>query len=235
VNKMEALEDIKQLPETAIGSAKNAQLYGGIAGLVVGAAVGGLYASNVSFSFIPKIGNKVASLIGFLLGAGIYGYGMSSKINRAELRSLAQVSGIVVAGRANKNRYYILEDCSLRGSPDQWIRRAILKYHEYQADRIIAEVNNGGDLVENLLRNTDRNVSFRSVRATRGKVIRAEPISALYEQKRVHHFGIFSELEEQMCQFTGNNVKSQHDDRVDALVWAITSLQSSGQAIFRIS
>ena len=95
---MEALEDIKQLPETAIGQAKNAQLYGGIAGLVVGAAVGGLYASNVSFSFIPKIGNKVASLIGFLLGAGIYGYGMSSRINRAELRSLAQVSGIVVAG-----------------------------------------------------------------------------------------------------------------------------------------
>jgi len=95
---MQALEDIKELPETAIGEAKNMQLYGGIAGLVVGAAVGGLYASQVSFSFIPKIGSKLASLVGFLLGAGIYGYGLSSKINRAELRSLTQVSGIVVAG-----------------------------------------------------------------------------------------------------------------------------------------
>jgi hypothetical protein len=95
---MQAIEDIKELPETATAQAKNPQLYGGIAGLVVGAAVGGLYASNISFSFIPKVGSKVASLIGFLLGAGIYGYGLSSKINRAELRSMTQVSGIVIAG-----------------------------------------------------------------------------------------------------------------------------------------
>jgi len=95
---MNMIRDIKALPETAIESAKNPQLYGGIAGLVVGAAVGGLYASNVSLSFIPKVGSKVASLIGVLLGAGIYGYGLSDKIKRAELRSLTQVSGIVVAG-----------------------------------------------------------------------------------------------------------------------------------------
>ena len=95
---MNAIQDIKELPDTATTQAKNPQLYGGIAGLVVGAAVGGLYASKISFSFIPKVGSKIASLVGFLLGAGVYGYGLSSKIDRAELRSLTQVSGIVIAG-----------------------------------------------------------------------------------------------------------------------------------------
>ena len=77
---MNAIQDIKELPDTATTQAKNPQLYGGIAGLVVGAAVGGLYASKISFSFIPKVGSKIASLVGFLLGAGVYGYGLSSKI-----------------------------------------------------------------------------------------------------------------------------------------------------------
>lgn len=149
-------------------------------------------------------------------------------------KATSDETGIVIAGRFQKNKYYILEDCSLRGSPDQWIRRAISKYHEYQADRIIAEVNNGGDLVENLLRNTDRNVSFRSVRATRGKMLRAEPVAALYESEQVFHAGKFPELEEQMIFYNGSGNISP--DRLDALVWAITELsQVSGSPVWRIS
>ena len=143
-------------------------------------------------------------------------------------------TGIIVAGRTSDNHFYILQDASQTTSPDVWVKKAIELYNRYECDRIVAEVNNGGDLIERLLRTQDSTVPYTSVRATRGKQVRAEPISALYEQNRVHHVGYFKDLEEQMCQFTGNNVKS-HDDRVDALVWAITSLQSSGKAIFRIS
>lgn len=143
-------------------------------------------------------------------------------------------TGIIVAGRTSDNHFYILQDASQTTSPDVWVKKAIELYNRYECDRIVAEVNNGGDLIERLLRTQDSTVPYTSVRATRGKQIRAEPISALYEQNRVHHVGYFKDLEEQMCQFTGNNVKS-HDDRVDALVWAITSLQSSGKAVFRIS
>jgi len=175
----------------------------------------------------------------------------ASRVNKDEIPDLTRIvvaidpsvtgnaksdeTGIVVAGRtANDDTYYVLEDCSLRGTPDQWIRKAVVKYHEYQADRIIAEVNNGGDLVENLLRNTDKNVSYRSVRATRGKMLRAEPIAALYENKKVFHAGKFSELEEQMIFYNGRGNVSP--DRLDALVWAITDLsQSTGQPMWRIS
>mgnify|MGYP003646589811 CR=1 FL=1 len=142
-------------------------------------------------------------------------------------------TGIVVAGRGVDNHYYILGDYSGIFSPDVWIKSAIELYYKFDADRIVCEVNNGGDLIEKLLRVQDVNVPYSSVRATRGKILRAEPISALYEQERVHHVGFFKELEEQMCSYTPQTIKSP--DRLDALVWALTSLQSSGQAIFRIS
>ena len=142
-------------------------------------------------------------------------------------------TGIVVAGRGVDNNYYILGDYSGIFSPDVWIKRAIELFYKFEADRIVCEVNNGGDLIEKLLRVQDVNVPYTSVRATRGKMLRAEPISALYEQNKVHHVGFFKELEEQMCSYTPQTIKSP--DRLDALVWGLTSLQSSGQAIFRIS
>ena len=142
-------------------------------------------------------------------------------------------TGIIVAGRGVDNHFYILGDYSGIFSPDVWIKRAIELYYKFDADRIIAETNNGGDLIEKLLRVQDVNVPYSSVRATRGKILRAEPISALYEQERVHHVGFFKELEDQMCSYTPQTIKSP--DRLDALVWALTSLQSSGNAIFRIS
>ena len=142
-------------------------------------------------------------------------------------------TGIIVCGRGIDDRFYIIEDSSGIYSPDVWIKKAIQLYYHYKADTIIAETNNGGDLIEKLLRVQDVNVPYKSVRATRGKFLRAEPISSLYEQDKVSHLKFFKELEEQMCQYTPNSIKSP--DRLDALVWGITSLLSSGRAVYKIS
>ena len=133
-----------------------------------------------------------------------------------------------------QNVFYVLEDLSGKYTPDQWARKAINAFYDWDADRIVAEVNNGGDLVERLLRSVDTNIPYRSVHATRGKIVRAEPISALYEQKRVHHLGVFTELESQMCTYNGENQESP--DRLDALVWGLSELnKSSGNINWRIS
>jgi len=143
-------------------------------------------------------------------------------------------TGIVVVGKDFNNEYYILQDLSGRHKPDAWGKIAINAFYEWEADVIVAEVNNGGDLVERLIRNIDTNISYRSVRATRGKILRAEPIAALYEQRRVHHVGVFLELEEQMCSYTGDTNSSP--DRLDALVWGLTELsKSKGEVNWRIS
>ena len=143
-------------------------------------------------------------------------------------------TGIIVAGVSQNNRYYVIDDVSGRMSPDGWGRSAIDMFYKYQADRIVAEVNNGGDLVEKLLRNIDDTVPYTPVRASRGKLVRAEPIAALYEQEKVSHVGMFKELEDQLCSYAANSAKSP--DRLDALVWALTELsQSSGTAIWRVS
>ena len=97
----------------------------------------------------------------------------------------ADETGIVVAGRGVDNRFYVLEDATLRGSPDKWMRTAVDLYYLHKADRIIAETNNGGDLVERLLRTIDRSVSYKKVNASRGKLVRAEPVAALYEQQKL--------------------------------------------------
>ena len=129
----------------------------------------------------------------------------------------------------------MLEDASGKMSPDGWGKKAVECYYRHKADRVIAEVNNGGDLVERLLRNTESSIPYSSVRASRGKMLRAEPVAALYEQGRVSHVGGFGDLEDQMCNFVGaSNQKSP--DRLDALVWALTELsQASGSAFWRIS
>jgi len=143
-------------------------------------------------------------------------------------------TGIVVCGSSIEGRFYVIDDLSGKYSADGWGKKAIEAYYKYSADRIVAEVNNGGDLVERLLRNIDNSVPYTPVNASRGKIIRAEPIAALYEQGKVHHVGAFSELEDQMCFFTQASKKSP--DRMDALVWALTELsQTNGQAYWRIS
>lgn len=144
-------------------------------------------------------------------------------------------TGIVVVGKDSQNHFYVLEDLSGRYSPEEWGRMVVRTYYEWQADRIVAEVNNGGDLVERLIRTVDSNVPYRAVHATRGKLIRAEPIAALYEQQRVHHMGTFPDLENQMCTYTGDRPKPS-PDRLDALVWGLSELSKSrGDVQWRIS
>jgi len=143
-------------------------------------------------------------------------------------------TGIIVCAKGFDNRYYILEDLSARMSADTWANVAINAFYKHNCDRIVAETNNGGDLVEKLLRSIDTTVPYKKVSASKGKLVRAEPISALYEQEKVSHVGVFSKLEDQLCSFTLDSKKSP--DRLDALVWGLTELsKSSGQAMWRIT
>lgn len=136
-------------------------------------------------------------------------------------------TGIIVAGRAH-NRGYVLEDLSGRYTPDGWARLAVDALHRWKADRVIGEANNGGDLVETVLRTIDPALPYRKVTASRGKRVRAEPVAALYEQGRVHHVGLFADLEDQMCSWTPESDVSP--DRMDALVWAMTELLGAGHS-----
>lgn len=137
----------------------------------------------------------------------------------------ADETGIVTVARGRNRHFYVLSDASMTGRPTEWAGRAVAEYHRFHADRIAGEVNNGGDLIETVLRSIDADVSFRAVRAMRGKIERAEPVAALYEQRRVHHLGRFPELEEQMTTFRPESGDSP--DRLDALVWAVTMLMEN--------
>lgn len=133
--------------------------------------------------------------------------------------------GIIVAGLADDQRGVVLEDGSLRGSPRDWAQRAISLYRSWDADCLVVEVNQGGDMVAHTLRTIDPNVKIREVRASRGKHVRAEPVASLYEQGRIAHVGPFAQLEEQMTQMTVAGFEGAGSpDRVDALVWAMTEL-----------
>jgi phage terminase large subunit-like protein len=133
--------------------------------------------------------------------------------------------GIVVAGLGLDERGYILADRTCKLSPGAWGREAVKAYREFKADRIVAERNFGGAMVEHVLRTIDRNVSYREVTASRGKVARCEPVAALYEQERVRHAGSFPELEDQACAMTSDGYTGDGSpDRLDAAVWAISDL-----------
>jgi predicted phage terminase large subunit-like protein len=137
----------------------------------------------------------------------------------------ADETGIVVAALGQDSHGYVLDDLSGRFSPHDWASRALEAYRAHRADRIVAEVNNGGAMVEATLRVLDAGVSYKPVHASRGKLARAEPVAALYEQGRVHHVGAFPALEDQMCAFTGGPMSYlASPDRVDALVWALSEL-----------
>jgi phage terminase large subunit-like protein len=142
-------------------------------------------------------------------------------------------TGIVAAGIATNGEYFVLDDKSLRATPDAWARQAVQLYHTHKADKIVAETNNGGDMVIMLLRQVDASIAVQKVTATRGKQLRAEPISSLYEQGRVHHVGYFSDLETQMCEWTPSSNESP--DRLDALVWALTELNTGGASMLALA
>lgn len=139
--------------------------------------------------------------------------------------------GIVIAGKGVDGRAYVLGDWSCKLSPDGWGRRAVAAYHEFKADRIVAERNFGGAMVEHVIRTVDRRASYKEVTASRGKVARAEPIAALYEQGRVSHIGSLPYLEDQMCMIGPDGyIGDGSPDRADALVWALTELMITGSS-----
>jgi phage terminase large subunit-like protein len=142
--------------------------------------------------------------------------------------------GIVAAGQGPSPagvdwppHYYVLDDLSEKLTPNDAAKRIVWAYQQHKADRVIAEVNNGGDLVEAILRTVNLNFAYAAVHASRGKLTRAEPVAALYEQHRVHHVGAFGQLEDQLCDYVPFLSKSP--DRMDALVWAITALSSDSE------
>ena len=144
----------------------------------------------------------------------------------------ADECGIIGAGTAG-NHAYVLADASERGlSPKQWADKAVALYVSLEADCIVAEANNGGEMITQVIKNIDPRIPVKLVYASRGKVIRAEPVSNLYEQGRVHHVGTFKALEDQQCDFTTDfdrDTAGYSPDRVDALVWAITELMLGTQ------
>jgi phage terminase large subunit-like protein len=140
----------------------------------------------------------------------------------------ADECGIIVAAKAANGRLYVLADLSSQGdTPAVWAGRVVAAYRNYRANRVVAEVNNGGAMVADVLRQTEPNLPVRSVTATRGKFLRAEPIAAAYERGMVHHVGVFPKLEDQLCALTSDfdaRSAGYSPDRADALVWAIADL-----------
>jgi phage terminase large subunit-like protein len=140
--------------------------------------------------------------------------------------------GIVVAGKGTDGHAYVLADYTLKGSPLDWAQAVITAYYLFKADRVVGEANNGGDLIETVLRTIDESVSYKSVHASRGKHLRAEPVVALYEQNRAHHVGNLPYLEDEQCTW---EVGKPSPNRMDALVWAITELAIAGTEIALVS
>lgn len=140
-------------------------------------------------------------------------------------------TGIVVVGKSSAETFYVLADYSGKYSPDEWASKVLEAYQEHQADRIIGEVNNGGDMVGYTLKTVMPNAPYTAVHASRGKRIRAEPIAALYEQGKVFHAPGLPYLEEQMVSWSPDSVSSP--DRLDALVWGMTELSQKGKPNIR--
>lgn len=132
-------------------------------------------------------------------------------------------AGIIVAGVGFDGHGYVLADRSFIAKPEEWGKASVKAYRDLDADRIIAETNNGGEMVEYVIRSIDSSVPYKAVHASRGKMVRAEPVSALYEQGKMHHVGSFPVLEDQMCDYNPLT-STDSPDRMDALVWAFTEL-----------
>lgn len=140
----------------------------------------------------------------------------------------SDLTGIVAAGAGFDGKYYVLADRSCRRNPLEWGKEVVRAYRELQADKVIGEVNNGGDLIRTMLCELAPNLPFEAVSARRGKVLRAEPVAALYEKEMVRHVGIFPDLEEEMCSYSPLT-SAKSPDRLDALVWAIAALSETPQ------
>jgi hypothetical protein len=136
----------------------------------------------------------------------------------------ATEAGIVAVGKTHDGHFYVLKDDSGLGTPAEWMRRAVERYWELNADTLVVETNFGGDMVKAGIRSLDPRVGVKEVRASRGKLIRAEPVHQLYQEGRVHHCGVFPDLERELCTW---QVGQSSPNRLDALVWGITELMDS--------
>ena len=140
----------------------------------------------------------------------------------------ADECGIIVVAKAANGEVYVLADLTSQGdTPGVWASRVVAAYRRFAANRVVAEVNNGGAMVADVLRQSDANLPVRSVTATRGKYARAEPVATAYERGVVHHVGVFEKLEDQLCALTPDfdaRAAGHSPDRADALVWAIADL-----------
>ena len=154
----------------------------------------------------------------------------------ATSRKSSDACGIVVAGIDAEGTGWVLADATLQPArPEQWARKAVALYHAHEADRIVAEVNQGGDMVASVIRSVDAGVAVTAVHARRGKYLRAEPVAALYEQGRVRHAAALPALEDEMCAFTSSGLEGgRSPDRLDALVWALSELMLTRGASPRI-
>lgn len=202
--------------------------------------------SNLAANFIEQIGRLYGSsrlgqqeIHGEILNA-VAGIFDMAKVFAARIHTAPELERIVIAVDPSQNSAtgndetgimvvgvkdghgYVLEDASLKGSPDEWASQVAKKFHQWQADSVIAEVNVGGEMVEFTLRTVDSSLPVKTVRAMRGKAKRAEPIAALFEQEKIHLVGSHPRLEKQMKTFTGLN--GRRDDRTDAMCWGFHEL-----------
>ncbi|MDR2666693.1 MAG: terminase family protein [Holosporales bacterium] len=134
-------------------------------------------------------------------------------------------TGIIVAGIGYDDKMYVIDDLSGKYKPPEWAKIVCRACYDYRATRVVAETNNGGDLVEEMLATIQPNLPFKKTRAIKGKIARAEPISFLYESHKIFHIKEFTELEEQMCNLSYTEKPEHSPDRVDALVWAVSELK----------
>lgn len=144
-------------------------------------------------------------------------------------------AGVITAARGSDGRYYVFHDGTIRGRPTVWAESAVKAYNFFKCDRIIAETNNGGQMVEDTIHAQDPSVPVRQITASRGKITRAEPVALLYERGLVSHVGSFPELEDEMCTYQELDIKGASKfspNRMDALVWAIYDLMERGSADF---
>jgi phage terminase large subunit-like protein len=177
-----------------------------------------------------KLGRPVPQLNAIVVGVDP---SVADNTDLEEDEGETDLCGIVVAGRAGhglKAHYYVLEDASVFASPDEWARASVAAYWRWEADLIVPEENQGGALVTLAIRQVDPRARVKGVHASRGKRTRAEPVSMLYEQKRVHHVGTFEELEDELCTWCPG---MDSPDRLDALVWCLTELSATEDATVR--
>lgn len=147
------------------------------------------------------------------------------------VNSKSNETGIIVCGVGKNGHGYVLDDLTIKGSPSEWARNVIKGYYDWKADKIVAENNNGGDMVKFTIATVDKGAPVRLVHASRGKQTRAEPVSSLYEQGLIHHYGCIGTLEDQMCTWIPGEGESP--DRVDALVWSIWDLMIEGNKVYK--